>query len=99
VVTLTRMPSASPITAPTTSKSHVLLKGRSHSTARARGGSEAHCPLAEDSAPSTFCRLLSAWSSAPELERARVVRYRAVRTMVLLSLRLPAPCGATDGFL
>jgi hypothetical protein len=34
----------------------------------------------------------------PELERAQVVRYRASANLHR-SLRLPAPCGATDGFL
>ena len=41
---------------------------------------------------------LDVWIVGPELERALVVRYRASANLHC-SLRLPAPCGATDGFL
>jgi hypothetical protein len=43
--------------------------------------------------------LLSAFVVGPELERAQVVLCRAVPPTVERSLGLPAPCGATDGFL
>jgi hypothetical protein len=47
-------------------------------TAGARGASKAHCPLLGEAVRLGFCRLLSAFVVGPELERAQVVRYRAV---------------------
>ena len=43
---------------------------------------------------------LDVWIVGPELQRALVVLYRSgATTGSYHSLRLPAPCGATDGFL
>jgi hypothetical protein len=90
-VTLTRMPSASPTTAPITGKSHVPLVIRgAHFTAGARGGSRRTAPCGE-AVRLRFLPSAVGFVVGPELERALAVLYRAKRHMRVTFARSVCP--------
>jgi len=69
--------------------------------AGARGGSEAHCPLAGEAARLDRLPFAVGVGRRPgaRTRPGRALPRRATTWVITHSLRLPAPCGATDGFL